>query len=186
MKKSNVPIFIWGEESTLHKALSIVFEHEGFYADNPNDPGGETAWGITKKVARSFGYNKPMILMPKELAEQIYREKYWDAMKLQEVTNICPEVAIECLECGVNMGCSIAIRFLQQALNSLNKGKGRNLTADGKIGNNTFKALRALPPKDHLLLVKMQNVLQGARYIQITQNNRKLKTFVRGWFKRVF
>lgn len=185
MKKSGVPIYIWGEESTFHKALKVIFEHEGFYSDDPDDRGGETIWGITKRVARSYGYKKQMILMPREIAEQIYRERYWDAMDLESVTNINPEIAIEMMECGVNMGCSIAISFLQKSLNALNRGKGRNLATDGVIGKNTLKVLRGLPDKDFSTVVKMQNALQGSRYITLAQRNKSLKKFVRGWFKRV-
>lgn len=170
----------------FQKALKLVFEYEGVYSNDPNDLGGETTWGITKKVARSFGYQDEMKLLPKHIAETIYFEKYWKAMGLVEIGKIHPDVAIECFECGVNMGNKVAVKFLQQSLNAMNRGKRmRNLIVDGVSGKKTIRELRRVSDKDIPTLVKMQNVLQGARYIQLSQRNKKLKLFIHGWFKRV-
>lgn len=37
-----------------------LMKHEGGYVNNPNDPGGETMWGVTKAVARQYGYTGSM------------------------------------------------------------------------------------------------------------------------------
>ena len=172
--------------SPFQEALKLVFEYEGVYSDHANDSGGATKYGITQKVARSFGYKDDMIAFPKYIAETIYYEQYWKPMGLDEIGKIHPEVAVECFECGVNMGNKTAVKFLQQSLNSMNRDKRmRNLMVDGSSGKKTLRELRRISNNDVYTLVKMQNVLQGARYITLSQRNKNLKVFIRGWFKRV-
>lgn len=168
------------------EALALVFKHEGIYSDHPYDSGGATKFGITQKVAKQFGYKDDMKEFPIHLAQQIYKEKYWDIVSLDLVAKIHPDVAIECFECGVNMGPRAAVKFLQEALNCLNTDlRFRNLLTDGNIGKKTIRELSRIPNKDVPVLVKIQNSLQGARYVKLSQKNRKLKVFMRGWFNRV-
>lgn len=177
----------FGNMNPFKEAFELLMIHEGGYVNNPSDPGGETNWGVTKKTALRWGFTGDMRDFPKCKAEEIYKHLYWEAMKLQEVAKIAPKTAIEAFECGVNMGPTWGIKFIQLSLNALNRdARARLLKVDGEIGKKTLKELRKLNEIDTITLVKMQNALQGARYIQITQKNRKLKTFVRGWFRRVF
>ena len=52
-------------------AFDLLMGHEGGYSNNPKDPGGETMWGITARVARAWGYSGPMKSLPRETAKQI-------------------------------------------------------------------------------------------------------------------
>lgn len=60
------------------KCLSNVLKHEGGYVNNPKDPGGETNFGVTKAVARSYGYQGSMHNIPMALVQRVYRDGYWD------------------------------------------------------------------------------------------------------------
>jgi len=44
--------------------IASTLAHEGRYANLPDDPGGETMWGITKDTARRNGYLGEMRAMP--------------------------------------------------------------------------------------------------------------------------
>jgi lysozyme family protein len=65
-------------------AISKTLTYEGGYSNHPNDPGGPTNWGITIYDARL--YWKPnataedVKAMPKSVAIDIYRKKYWAKM----------------------------------------------------------------------------------------------------------
>ena len=171
---------------TFKHALEIVFEYEGIYSNDRHDSGGKTKFGIIEKEARRNGYEGKMIDMPKSLAEKIYKVKYWDALNLDNVSAHSPEIAIECFECGVNMGIGISGRFLQRSLNALNRWSViKDLKVDGKVGLLTVSKLGSYIG-DYSRILKMQNSLQGARYIKLSENNNKLRKFMRGWFKRVY
>jgi lysozyme family protein len=65
-------------------AISKTLTYEGGYTNHPSDPGGPTNWGITIHDARM--YWKPdataedVKAMPKSVAIEIYRQKYWAKM----------------------------------------------------------------------------------------------------------
>ena len=61
-----------------------VLASEGGYSNNPHDPGGPTNWGITIYDARLYWKHdataEDVQTMPKSVAQDIYRRKYWDAL----------------------------------------------------------------------------------------------------------
>ncbi|WP_316235054.1 MULTISPECIES: glycoside hydrolase family 108 protein [unclassified Bradyrhizobium] len=67
--------------SNREAAISKTLQYEGGYTNDPRDPGGATNWGIT--IADARHYWKPdatsadVKAMPKEVAIDIYRQKYW-------------------------------------------------------------------------------------------------------------
>ena len=60
--------------SSYNKALSFVLKWEGGYVDNPEDPGGETKYGISK---RSYP-NLDIKNLTKQQASKIYKKDYWE------------------------------------------------------------------------------------------------------------
>lgn len=170
--------------NSFKTALDVVFEYEGIYSNDRYDSGGKTKFGIIEKEARRNGYHGKMKDMPKSFAEKIYKAKYWDALNLENIASIDYKVAVECFECGVNMGIRTSGKFLQRSLNAINDGK--DLDIDGKLGSRTISKMQRLSQPRLESLVKMQNSLQGARYIALSENNSKLRKFMRGWFKRVY
>jgi lysozyme family protein len=168
--------------------IDDLIKREGGYVDHPKDRGGPTMYGITEQVARAFGYSGPMQALPRALAVQIYTERYWTDPKFHMVNDHSPAIAGELLDTGVNMGPMVASRFLQRALNVLNR-EGRlypDITADGVIGRMTLAALQAYlhaRGKDgHVVLFRALNAQQGVRYIEIAENRPSQEEFVHGWF----
>ena len=106
--------------SLKQQTIDHILEIEGGYVDDPSDSGGETHFGITKRVARANGYSGPMRDMPRAVALAIYAARYWDALSLDHVEKLCPKVAQELADTGVNMGVGRAAEFLQKTLNALN------------------------------------------------------------------
>jgi len=58
---------------SFNKAFILIVGLEGGYSNDPNDPGGETKYGISKR------YNPDVDVknLTLEGAKQIYLEKYW-------------------------------------------------------------------------------------------------------------
>jgi len=160
---------------------------EGGYSNNPNDPGGETMYGITKRVALANGYKDEMSLMPLSVAQTIYKRQYWDINRLDEVGSLSPELAYEMFDTGINCGVAVAATFLQRCLNVLNRQQAdyADILADGVMGSVTIFSLKGYLRSragGGKVLLSMMNSLQGARYVSISEQNQKLETFVYGWF----
>ena len=160
---------------------------EGGYANNPKDPGGETMYGITKRVAMANGYRDEMRLMPLSVAQTIYKKQYWDVNRLDDVDVLSAELAHELFDTGVNCGVSVAGKFLQRTLNVLNREQKdyADINADSVVGPITIYALKgylAHRPNGVKVLLTMLNALQGNHYIEISEKNQKLEEFVYGWF----
>lgn len=164
---------------------------EGSYSDHPLDPGGKTMYGITESEARAFGYQGPMQSMPLATAHVIYKTRYWDALLLDEVDKISVPIAHELFDTGVNAGVSTAGKFLQIALNALNRQQKDypDLTTDGRVGPLTLHTMKQYMElrkgKAERNLLKLLNCMQGAYYLNLTQQNPKFEEFMNGWLERV-
>lgn len=174
---------------SFDESFSRVVGIEGHYSNDPNDAGGETAFGVTAAVARRFGYVGPMASMPLGVAQDIYRRGWWDRMHLEEVTNVAgARIADELFECGVNVGQFVAGRFLQRALNAFNVRGTQypDLLVDGDIGAKTIDALRAFITRRKVLgetvLLNALNSQQGVYYIERGEARPANEDFVFGWF----
>lgn len=172
---------------TLDQTIATLIKIEGGYVDHKNDKGGPTNWGITEQVARAYGYTGPMQAMPVEVAQQIYKERYWFAPKFDQINIRSTELAEEMLDTGVNMGVNWPGKFLQRSLNLLNKQatKYPDITVDGNIGKMTLWTLDQLiafrGPKICRTVTKMCNHMQANRYFEIAEKNPTQEDFIMGW-----
>lgn len=172
----------------IEQFLVELISREGGYVNNPNDRGGATKYGITEAVARSHGYKGNMKDLPMDLAKTIYRKTYWISPRFDQVNTISSLVAEELLDTGVNCGTGFAKPTLQRALNLLNnQGRGGwpDLEPDGVYGPATLGALKTYMAKrgkkGEQVLVKVLNILQGQRYIEICERNPSQEQFFLGW-----
>lgn len=167
-------------------ALKKTLEHEGGYVFHPNDPGGETNYGITKAVAVANGYSGDMKSIPMSAVRDIYKKRYWDALRLDEFPAGTDAIKAELFDSAVNAGVSRAGKWLQASLNALGRSASvKDLAVDGAIGGGTLAAMKALPPKEYPVLLKLLNVYQGAHYAQLCEKDGKFRSFIRGWLNRV-
>lgn len=174
--------------STFDTALKHTLGIEGGYSNHPADSGGKTQYGITEAKARAFGYFGPMAELPIELAIQIYREDFWDIIRLDQVAALSEPVALEMFDTGVNCGQARAVQFLQRALNlfNLNGKYYPDLVVDGLMGRNTLNALAEFVRRRGTIgvevLVTALNCLQGAFYTDLAERRPKDEAFMFGWF----
>lgn len=171
----------------IHTLIDEVIAREGGYSDHPADRGGATNWGITRAVARDYGYVGDMRALPRATAVAIYRRLYWDQPGYAFVAEIAPSIAAELFDTGVNMGVATATGFLQRALNALNRNQRDypDLTLDRAIGARTLSALRAFRAlrgkAGEAVLLKAIEAMQGERYIALAENRPANETFLYGW-----
>ena len=152
--------------TSFEKAIERVLKHEGGYANNPKDPGGETNWGITRNTATAAGYTGKMRDMTREQAKAIYRARYWAAIKGDDLPFA---IAYQLLDAAVNHGVGQAVKFLQRSVGT---------QADGVIGPATIAAVKA---KSTAQVVS--EFL--AHRTEFFCNLPTFDTFGRGWIRRV-
>ncbi len=117
--------------SNFDRAFTELLGNEGGYSDDPQDPGGETMWGVTARVARAHGYLGPMKDMPQEVAKTIYRAEYWPA----GLDQLSYPVAFQVFDGTVNSGIQESVKWLQAAA---------GVKQDGDLGAKTIAAVRAM------------------------------------------
>ncbi len=170
------------------EVINGIIKVEGGYVNDSADSGGETNYGITKRVARAYGYRGKMRNLSKKKAYDIYAKRYWDKLRLDDIEALSPTIAEELADTGVNMGTARAGRFLQRALNVLNNKQAhyKDLVVDGQIGAKSIKALRTFlnvrGDRGVQVLYRMLNSLQGAFYVTLAERRTKDERFIFGWF----
>lgn len=171
----------------IEQLIDDVIEREGGYVDHPADRGGPTRWGISQQVARTLGYGGAMADFPRTRAVKAYRLLFWTRPNFAFVAELSPRVAEEMFDTGVNMGTAVAAKFLQRALNALNREERdyADLAPDGKIGPDTLAALgkfmEVRAGNGEAVLLKALEALQGARYIDLAEKRPANEAFVYGW-----
>lgn len=186
----------------FEQAYAKTMSNEGGYTNDKDDAGGETYKGIARVYnpswigwatvddCKSSCSNFPDCLEDDaELQDDVhlfYKAKYWDVNRLDDVND--QDVGEEMFDTGVNMGVGRAARFLQTALNYLNRDGSLydELVVDGAIGPASLNALDVvLDDGDAVVLLSMLNTLQGSHYMDYMDSNPVQKKYARGWFKRV-
>lgn len=142
--------------------IERILSHEGGYVNHPNDPGGETKWGIAK---RSYP-NVNIKALTREAAIEIYRRDFWAPMEKALVSDA---VAYQALDSAVNHGMGNTVRFLQRAV---------GVADDGRIGPVTIGHLRAVNECD-LLMRFLAERLDFMTKLSVWP------TFGKGWSRRI-
>lgn len=99
-------------KESLDKGLDFVLKWEGGYVNDPNDKGGETKYGISKRAYPNLDI-KGLTL---DEAKTIYRRDYWDVCKCD---NLPYPMDILVFDTSVNMGVSRASHILSESINSV-------------------------------------------------------------------
>ncbi len=152
------------------KCLETILHHEGGYVNHPEDPGGETNLGVTKRVYQEWGGTKDMKDLTFDDVAPIYKKNYWDKMKCDDL----PSGLDLCVfDFGVNAGPGRAAKYLQTLIGTV---------ADGGIGPNTLAKLKEYTDKTGVkeTITNYQNDRQSY-YEKLST----FKTFGRGWTRRV-
>lgn len=113
---------------TFDEAFDRLIGFEGGYSNNPVDPGAETCWGVTARVARANGYVGEMRSMHRETAKELYRKLYWSPMRCDSMPDA---LKFTLFDAAVNSGVKQAVIWLQRAM---------DVGDDGVLGPLTLEA----------------------------------------------
>lgn len=123
-------------------AFDRLIGHEGGYVNDPNDPGGETKWGISK---RSYPH-LVIVNLTREQAREIYKRDFWHRI---EGDRLHDGVAFQMFDLAVNSGIETAVRLLQRAL---------GVAEDGHWGPASQAAADAMSESDQILRLNAERL----------------------------
>jgi len=152
----------------FNRQVEIIFRHEGGYVNDPNDPGGETKFGISKRSYPGLDIKN----LSKEKAKEIYWNDFYQKMKIGHIAD--EDISLQMFDFGVNAGGN-AVKTMQKVL---------GLKQDGVIGNDTLNTVNSYPDQ-----AKLHNLFVDARvqYYKTLAEKRPASTkYLDGWLNRVF
>lgn len=157
---------------TYDTAFDRLMGHEGNYSNDPNDPGGETNWGVTWPVLRQAidrGLVPPSTAiktLTREQARPIYRVFFWERVNADKLPD---GVGFQLFDFAVNSGIETAVRYLQRAL---------RVADDGRWGPVSQAAAHAASESDMILLL-------NAERLDFMTRLKNWPNHGRGWARRI-
>jgi lysozyme family protein len=156
--------------SSYDQALRRLLVHEGGYTNHPSDPGGPTNFGITiydyRKYVKPGAAAADVKAMTLSEAKAIYRAKYWDAQRCDELP---AGVDYAVFDYGVNSGIGRSKKVLQRVV---------GVKADGALGPATMQAVAAYLPSKIIIDICDER-------LRFLQRLRTWPVFGKGWGRRV-
>ena len=152
------------------EAIEFVLRHEGGYVNHPDDPGGETNFGISK---RSYP-DEDIENLSRGRAAQIYFSDYWMPIRGDAFP---VHVALPLMDYAVNSGVATAAKALQRAVGA---------RVDGKIGPETISRAHAIMERRGIAGLAEDLILERAlRLVRIGCKRKGSEAFLVGWMKRI-
>lgn len=164
--------------------IDDILRREGGYVDHPDDRGGATNYGVTRKTLSEYlgraATKDDVRNMDIELAREIYRRNYYYGPKIHRL----PEpVQSFIFDCSINHGSARAIKFVQKVCNAA--GVATRIGIDGKMGPATENAAKTT--QDKLGDAFLAGLIDERRdfYHKIVEKNPSQRVFLAGWMNRV-
>lgn len=167
----------WETSGPFLDAFGKLLGREQGYSDHPNDRGGETKYGISKRAHSHLDI--PNLTL--DQAADIYFKDYWMAARCPSINSTA--IRLELFDSAVLHGVQRAIRFLQAACNRLRVTPNEELEVDGKLGPATMTAINRW--RYPMSLVMVQNLEQAAFIHHLIDEDPTQAVNYRGWLKRI-
>jgi len=152
--------------SDFTKAFQLIIANEGGYVNDPNDPGGETKFGISKR-----SYPKEDIKnLTIERAQEIYLHDFWNPILGDQIND--QNIANSIFDFAVNAGTHVSEELAQIVVKT---------PVDGTIGKQTILAINSIDPEKFLASFKVEKI---TRYIKICKKRPESKKYFFGWVCR--
>lgn len=166
--------------TNLDVAFYYLLGDEGRkYTNDPNDKGGPTRYGITKKTYEEF-FGKlvddsEIEDMTEDVAKKIYATNYWHKLGCDRLLSL--PIAIALFDTGVLYGVNRAAKLAQRALSFC----GAPIRIDGQIGDQSVQHLNQV--KDPLFIRTFrEQILQ--RINEVIEEVPSDEEYRHGWTNR--
>ena len=167
-------------------ALARTLRFEGGYSNDPDDRGGETYRGISRKNwpawegwvtignLRLAGLSLDANPQLQKNVEDFYRKYFWTPLRCDDLPDA---IGAELFDCAVNCGAGSAAKMLQRTV-------GAN--PDGAMGPDTLRLIAAaVEARGIQAIVAGMKEQRRDRYRQIATNDPTQGKFLKGWLNRV-
>lgn len=146
-------------------AIGGLLRREGGLVNHPDDPGGLTNFGISKRAYPGID----IAALTPDSAAAIYYSDYWMPLRCDEIN--AQQVASGLFDAAVNMGKTTAVKLLQRIIST---------EPDGVMGDKTLAAVNA---REAGWLTMKYGLARIERYASLAENQ-KLRGFFLGWVRR--
>lgn len=174
---------------------NLIKNIEGGYVNDPDDKGGETYAGISRRWHPDWlgwiivdlykesgeGFEK-LLLENEKLYLMVY--EFYENNFLAPFSNIeNDDIEAELFDTAVNMSVKTAKKMLQESLNLLNRNEKLflDLVVDGDIGQMTLSAMSKVNVNT---LLTVLNGEQYVHYRKIVLKNHTQEKFFAGWINK--
>jgi lysozyme family protein len=144
------------------EAFDRVIGHEAGYVNNPQDPGGETNWGISKRSYPHLNIKK----LTRGESKEIYRVDFWQRVNADKLPD---GVAFQLFDFAVNSSIETAVRYLQRAV---------GVADDGHWGPVSQKAADTTSETDMIMVL-------NAERLDFMTRLKNWPNASRGWARRI-
>lgn len=151
--------------ATFKRIIEIILKNEGGYVWNPDDPGGETKYGISKRQYPDLDIKSLTI----DQAKQIYIKDYWWKINGDKIND--DKIALQIFDFAVNSGVKRAVKLIQKIC---------FVKEDGILGDKT---LYAINQKDAVLVLYLYKLRRIEYYMRLARK-KSLRQFLYSWIKR--
>ncbi len=145
---------------TFDEAFTALLGHEGGYVNHPDDPGGETNWGISKRSYPAVDIKN----LTRDQAKAIYLRDFWEPAGCDKLPD---SIRFDVFDTAVNSGLGRAALCLQRAV---------RVKEDGRLGSVTLMAVA--------VATDLRAKFNGAR-LQFMADLPTWGVFGKGWARRV-
>lgn len=159
--------------ASFKKAVEEVLLFEGGYVNDPDDPGGETKFGISARFNPGVDIKNLTI----DQASEIYYSKYWMPSGAYRIKD--DDVATKYFSMAVNIGTPNAVFCLQRALRAVRA----DVTEDGILGSETAGAANSSNPRQ--VLSAFRSECASYYRLRIQEHPEKVK-WAKGWLRRAY
>lgn len=175
-------------------AIVDVLNHEGFFSNDSDDPGGATKYGISLrfliglKDSDGDGFfdgdlNMDGVVdiedirnMSKQEAVDLYYNCFWKPGGFNDLpSHISPKL----FDLAVNMGTKQANKILQRALRSC----GFPLVDDGIIGSKTLRSIHHADDKSLMAATRSE---AASFYRYLVASKKAHSKYLNGWLNRAY
>lgn len=169
--------------------LDLILFWEGPYDLDPDDPAGETCFGITRKYQGDWaGWTFVDALLAKGTPKEqwkldpmlmshvaAYYKVVWDALCCDQLPD-----AIRGIVFGgaINQGPERMAKWVQEAL----RESGRPVEVDGRIGPDTARGCYSTP--DHVMIAKLW-MKRSKAYLATCEKRPSSRKYLFGWMSRL-
>lgn len=157
--------------SSYDECLRRLLVHEGGYSNHPADPGGPTNFGITigdyRRYVKADATADDVRAMRVEVAKEIYRNKYWAALRCDELP---AGVDATVFDYGVNSGIGRSGKVLRRLLGLRDDA--------GRVTDDVLRELAKREPRAVIVAINDER-------LSFLRSLRTWPVFGAGWSRRV-